>query len=181
MRVIRSGLLHFDARFSEAGVWVGHAALVILIISGESLPRLNLSDWHYSIPLMRGVHVLAGLTLLLVFTARGGDLLMRGMRFAALHRGVHRAVLPFIILKIKSGRNLVFLAYWSLTGLILLSGLERLFQVRYGITVLPWLTPAQWAVLHHHLKPYLYAILLFLFIIQGKIIVKRVMNYLYAP
>lgn len=181
MRLIRAGLLHFDVRFSEVGFWAGHAALAILILSGESLPWLNLVDWHYSIPLMRGIHVLAGLTLLLVFTARLGGLILRGMRFAALQRGVHRAVLPFIMVKIKSGRNLMFLAYWSVTGLILLSGLERLFQVRYGVMLLPWLTPAQWAVLHHQLKPYLYVILLYLFITQGKIIVKRMMNYLYAP
>jgi hypothetical protein len=79
------------------------------------------------------------------------------------------------------GPLLLALAFWATVGLLVLSGLERYWELGRGLSPLPWLSAAEWSVLHGLLSPYLYAILLLIVVIRGRMALKRAFAYLYRP
>jgi hypothetical protein len=180
-RQVRAALDPLDDHVTRAALWVGHAALAVLIASGEATRWVDYRDTLVSAPTLRAVHVLAGFVLAIALGLRVADAGLRALERRLRRRGVPagRAALQ------RQGRPaaawLMDAAWWLLVGLLVLSGLERYGQLRHGVSVLPVLGPAAWWALHRPLVPYLYAILLINGLIRGRLGVRRVLSYLYTP
>lgn len=181
LRVARAWLTAFDTEWEKLGRWLGRLSMAVLLLTGEAIPFIDYDATPFSLPLLRSLHVLSGLILLLVVSGRLGGAIMRGLKHIAQRRGVHPEDLAFMVQEMKSPQRLIAAGYWTVAGLFLLSGMERYFHLRYGASLLPGLSPLKWALLHLELRPYLYGILLFLFIVQGKLVLKTTVKKLRAP
>jgi hypothetical protein len=165
-------------RVLRAAMPAGYVALAVLVLSGEAIRWVDYRDTLISAPLLRAVHVLAGFALLASLLLRLGDAALRDVQ--RLRAGRLRLRLPPAHAPVTAA-GLLDAAWWLVVGLLLLSGVERYAQLRYGAGLLPGLPSAAWWALHRPLLGYLYAILLLLLAIRGKLIARRVYAYLYRP
>jgi hypothetical protein len=178
---LRIWLTAFDQGLTGASAWAGGIALAVLIVSGEVLGRRDFSESLVSIPFLRGLHLLAGGVLLAVILGRIGGAILRLARLAARGGRVLPAHPALQGIWPAPGPLLLALAFWATVGLLVLSGLERYWELGRGLSPLPWLSAAEWSVLHGLLSPYLYAILLLIVVIRGRMALKRAFAYLYRP
>ncbi|MDH4246491.1 MAG: cytochrome b/b6 domain-containing protein [Deltaproteobacteria bacterium] len=186
---LRFALLASEQALRRFTHWGLRLSLVVLAFTGEWITHLDSPGASnlVSIPALRGLHALAGMILL-------GVLLVLGLNFMSRLGRVWRSR--------RNGRGQSLQAWWShrvpgqqgsplrmwmnggfavLVGLLVLSGLERFWQVRYGGSVLPLLSPFSWYALHRLIPFYLYALLMFLSFNWGRMLLKRILRYLYAP
>ena len=171
------GLGRLYTGFCLLGAKIGLGALVL---TGEMLAlQAYLPPW-IPIQLLRQTHALAGLILML-------SLPWQLLRFASWIR--------FWPLK-KPGLDLgggaashhrgfsvpamLSAAFWLISLLMVLTGLERFARLEYDSSFFP-LLPAVWWPLHSTLRLFWYALFLLFFVNYGKIWMKRALNYLRSP
>lgn len=171
----------FGEGMGRWALWVAYAALLVLIVTGETIRWVDYRDTLISAPMLRATHALAGFALVAALLMRIGTALL-GLAERALRgrlrvgRGTASpwwARLPLL--------RLLDAAWWVVVGLLVLSGLERYGQLMHGVSLLPGLDPAAWWALHRPLVPYLYAILLLNGLFRGRMAMKRALSYLYTP
>ena len=180
--------LHFALLTAEHALqrfmhWGFRLSLVVLAITGEWITHLDSpgSSTLVSIPALRGIHALGAMVLLAVLLAHALDRV--GVFYRRWqNRSSHAPLLsPWRWQNLRSLRALMNGTFALLVGLLVVSGLERFWQMRYGGGLLPVLSPFAWYALHRVLPFFLYALLLFLSFNWGRMLLKRMLRYLYAP
>ncbi|MEE8434623.1 MAG: hypothetical protein V3S64_07535 [bacterium] len=154
--------------------------LVVLVLTGEMLAlQAYLQPW-IPVQLLRQTHALAGLILML---SMPGQLL----RFASWiwfwplkKPGPDPVGIATSHQRGFSLQGMLDAAFWSITLLMVLTGLERFARLEYDSAFLP-LFPVVWWPLHSTLRLYWYALFLLFFVNYGKIWTKRALNYLRSP
>jgi hypothetical protein len=169
-----------DRRLTE---WAGRLAVPVLLaalLTGEALPWLDGSSQLISPPVIRSAHVVSGLLVLLLALGQVGSMALRAVRHVVRHRSVHPGTALALLRAESPAQRLLNATYGVVLVLVLVSGLARL--ALWGIAP-PFLEdPAPfWMVMHRAAPPYLYALLLFLFVIRGRIFYKRTLAYLQSP
>ena len=177
--------LHFSLLTAEHALqrfmhWGFRLSLLVLAITGEWITHLDSpgSSTLVSLPALRGIHALGAMLLVAVLLAHALD------RLGLFYRWWQKQSSPFPLFSSWRGRNLRSLmngAFALLVGLLVFSGLERFWQMRFGGGMLPALSPFTWYALHRVLPFFLYALLLFLSFNWGRMLLKRMLRYLYAP
>jgi hypothetical protein len=151
-----------------SGWMLGPLALVTLVVTGELLAAGWRLEGLPPFATLRGMHLFSAEVLLLVLAYR----LFLGI--AALARWGHRpGLLPRLLALRPSNWGLlaVWGGAWGSLLLLLLSGLERHAQLRYGWSAVPPGDATLWAVIHRVTAPYFYAFLL----LSGFLRVRRVL------
>jgi hypothetical protein len=174
---LRIWLQLLEEGLGRGGRWAGYLALAMALFTGEWLTLADGREGLISVPALRALHVLAGLVLLLVLLARLVNLGAAAGRHLLRHRGLARGALSGL----ATLPTLLSAAFWASLVLLLLSGVERTLQLRYGVQALPGLSPLVWGALHWALLPFLYVFLLLLVVNWGKVALKRALEYLYTP
>ncbi len=159
------------------GVKIG---LGVLVLTGEMLTlQATLQPW-IPVQLLRQTHALAGLVLML-------SLAGRLLRFASWLWFLPRKTRPSDAVAGATGHRRKFSvlglldsAFWAMTLLMVLTGLERFARLEYDAAFLP-LFPAVWWPLHATLRLFWYALFLIFFVNYGKIWTKRALDYLRSP
>lgn len=169
-------------RFVVRAEWVlGTLALATLIGTGEWLTIAQGGEGLISIPALRGLHAMAGLLLVGVAVHRVGGGFARLFVSALHHRGRLPVPWPLLRTRCASGRWWLLGLFFGVLLLLVLSGLERYVQVRFGHGLLPGSSPFLWTALHRALPLYLYALLLLIVLTWGKMAGRRLLDYLYTP
>lgn len=188
-------LLTLEATLSTVSAVAVPLALGLLILSGQGLSWLMADSEHYSAPTVRSIHILAGTVLLASVLWLTSATVLRvaqrpgskpapktaakpGATFRSALALAHPASPPHAN---RAGQALALGVTWCVLGLLGLTGLERYGLLRHGVALLPGLQAATWSALHTTLVPYAYAALLFLFWMRGRIWMRRLLRYLYAP
>ena len=179
-RWVQSLLAPFDGVVTRAAEWIGHGALALLIVSGETIRWVDYRDTLISAPTLRAVHALAGFALAIALAVRAADAALRAGEALVERWRVHGRLPAFDWRGLRAA-NVLNVAWWAVVGLLVLSGLERYSQLRHGTSVLPGLTPSAWWALHRPILPYLYAFLLINGLVRGRLAVRRALSYLYTP
>ena len=180
-RLLWPALDRIGRRLVPTARLTGHAALLLLLVTGEAIRWVDYHHDQISVPLLRSVHAFGGFLLLAALLVRCGDPLVQHLmaRLAPRRELLRR---PAFQVQGRSWPDVLLDgAWWTVVGLLVLSGLERYTQLRHGTTLLPWLTPTAWWAVHRPLLPYLYAILLSNVLIRGRILYRRALDYLYTP
>ena len=157
------------------------AALGLLVVTGEMLTLLDGRAGVVTIPALRSLHAVAALALLAMLAYRLGGGLVRLGRYAYDQRGIPPETVRALAGRLGRVRGLLEVAWWTALGLLILSGVERYLQARYGGGALPVFPPTVWHALHRVSPAYLYAILLLMAFNRGRVALKRALDYLYAP
>lgn len=134
-----------------------------------------------SLPALRSLHALSGMLLATGVGYRFGVLATKGLRRVLVRRKLRMGDLLDLLTPLKKGRGWLFLGYWVALGVMVLSGLERYFQVRYGQGVEILLQGPVWYALHKLAPSYLYTFILLIAFNWGKMTYARLREYLYAP
>ena len=140
-----------------SGWMLGPLALVSLVVTGELLAVGWRLEGLPPFATLRGMHLFSAEVLLLVLAYRSF------LGAVALIRWGHRpGLLPRLLALGNSdwGGIAVRLCAWGSLLLLLLSGLERHAQLRYGWSAVPPGDAALWPVIHRVTAPYFYAFLL---------------------
>ncbi len=181
VRYLVALLAALDRAGTAAGLWGGRVALALLVLSGAALALVDARAAHISVPMLRGLHVLAGLVLLLAVAGRLLGGLLRVARHLVRRRGLPPEEVRRLLAACRRPGALLGMGYWLVVGMLLLSGVERYLHLRHGLALLPGPGPAGWEALHRALQPYLYAALLLLAVNRGRMVTRRMMAYLYSP
>ena len=171
------GLGRFYLGLCVLGAKIG---LGVLVLTGEMLAmQASLQPW-IPVQLLRQTHALAGLILVLSLC---GQLL----RFASwIWFWPRKKPVPHSVDGATSEhrgfsiRGMLDAAFWLVTLLMVLTGVERFARLEYDSAFLP-LLPAVWWPLHSTLRLFWYALFLIFFVNYGKIWTKRALNYLRSP
>jgi hypothetical protein len=156
-----------------SGWMLGPLALVSLVVTGELLAVGWRLEGLPPFATLRGMHLLSAEVLLLVLAYRGF------LGAVALARWGHRPGLLPRLLALKSlhwGRVAAHAGAWGSLLVLLVSGLERHAQLRYGWSAVPPGDGTLWVVIHRVTAPYFYAFLL----LSGFLRLRRVLPTLRA-
>ena len=171
------GLGRLYAALCVLGTKIG---LGVLVLTGEMLAlQIYLQPW-IPVQLLRQTHALAGLILMLSLPLQ----LLRFVSWISFWPPkkpqpdpVGGATSPQWGFSV---RGILDAAFWLITLLMVLSGLERFVRLEYDSAFLP-LLPAVWWPLHSTLRLFWYALFLLFFVNYGKIWMKRALHYLRSP
>lgn len=157
------------------GAKIGLGALVL---TGEMLAlQASLQPW-IPVQFLRQFHALAGLILVLSMPAQL-------FRFASWLWPLKKPAPRRLVegegpRRVFSPWGLLDAVFWSITLLMVLTGLERFARLEYDSAFLPFY-PALWWPLHSTLRLFWYALFLIFFVNYGKIWTKRALDYLRSP
>lgn len=149
--------------------------LGVLVLTAEMLAlQATLQPW-IPVQLLRQTHVLAGLILML--SMPGQLLRLASWLWPLKNPGTLRRKSPWWRLSVG---GFLDSAFWGVTLLMVLTGLERFARLEYDSAFLPLLS-AVWWPLHSTLRLFWYALFLLFFVNYGKIWTNRALNYLRSP
>lgn len=179
-------LLLLDRRLTEWSDRITLPVLIAALVTGEILPWMDASGQWVSVPMVRSIHVVAGLLVLVLALGKLGGMLLRAGMHIFRHKSLHPGFALALFRAKPPARRFLDTAIVILLVLVLVSGLARLalwgippFQpgvsAPFGIPIVKWM------VLHRTILPYFYTLLLFLFVIRGRMFFKRTLAYLQAP
>ena len=140
-----------------SGWMLGPLALLSLVVTGELLAAGIRLEGLPPFATLRGMHLFSAEVLLLVLAYRSF------LGAVSLARWGHRPGLLPRMLALRFldwGGIAIRLCAWGSLLLLLLSGLERHAQLRYGWSAVPPGDAVLWSVIHRVTTPYFYAFLL---------------------
>ena len=155
-------------------------SLALLSITGLVLPWLE-GDLA-PIPAFRAWHGLAGLALVLILVWRGmGRIVSFGF---LLSTPDGRSDVAWILRHSRwryTSDAWVGAPYRVLLALVVYSGVERFWGERFGISLVPLLSPIAWASLHTMISPYFWALLLLLSYLRGRKLARALLAEIRSP
>ena len=145
-----------------AGWLIGPLSLITLAGTGELMAHGGAAQGLPSFATLRGMHVLAGATLIVLIAYHAARVLFRWARHGVpFISGPHwRTWLGRERMAANWTAWLVRAGGWGCLLLLLATGLVRHLRLRYGWSPVPPGEPAWWDVLHVAAAPYLYGFLL---------------------
>ena len=178
---IRTGLLNTEKALWGGALWLEGIGLILLVGTGEWLTFLGGDADFISISALRTFHALAGLMLATGLLYRSGVLLTKLLRRLMVFKRIPLGDVIALFKPLRHPRGMIIFGFWFSLFLVVLTGVERYVQLRYGGGVLPLLSPVAWYALHRLILNYLYVFLVLLALNWVKINYVKIKDYLTAP
>ena len=156
----------------------GALALLGLILSGLYL-RHGSAEGIFPYGAVRGLHWLLGLIIVIDSLWRLCGMVKSSRKFLLGASRRQRPELP-----VPGGRRayaLVAVGYWVTLSITIVTGIELILNVRYGLSILPSAPPLPWAKVHSLAFFYLLGFLVLRLFYWSRTYLKEILPYLRSP